>query len=188
MNLNMQKMILIFLCIVLSFLESCLAEQIVIPLRRPPLQPATKEELQQLIQSIDLSGWAKMPPYLWTCTPSYFLVPSYNAKNDIQTAFQQYEKNKKILTKEKATEITQKLGRPVPHVIAGLVASVCHIKIGISNVQKPSNFNCYFIILDARYLAQQAAVIAENNGKEKGLPSDINDAITTLLTNRCQRE
>ncbi len=150
--------------------------------------PATEEQLKELIKSVNLKDWELMPSYLWTCTPSTFNVPMFNAKNDIQKEFDSYKADKKILTEEKATKIATSIGRPVTQQIVGLVADLCRVKIAVTNVKKPYNLNCLFIILEVRSLSNLAALVADNNGKDELLPADTYDAINNLIDTRCRKE
>lgn len=150
--------------------------------------PATPEELQQLITTIDLSGWSTMASYLWTCTPSYFNLPMYNAKNDIQVAFNQVKEKKQILTKASATQLANKIGQPVEFIIPGLMGISCRFNIAVSNVEKPYHLRCFFIMLEARYLAKLSILVSENNEKPTLLPEDTVSAIQNLLDTHCTKE
>lgn len=147
--------------------------------------PATAKELQQIIASVNLKDWASFASYLWTCTPSYFSLPMYNAKNNIQTAFTQFSQNKKILTKKRATEIADKIGQPLEYRIPGLQGISCRVNILVSNIEKPYALKCAFIMLDARSLSRFANVVADNDGKDEFLSKDTLSAIQTLLDNNC---
>lgn len=152
-----------------------------------PVQ-ATEADLQQLIQSVDLSYWAGFASYLWTCTARNYTMPMYNAKNDIQKKFDEFKLKKQTLTKEEASRIAVTLGRPVDLQIIGLKGISCGVNIFVSNVLKPDTpykLSCYFIMLDARYLSQLSRNVAANSGKKEVLPSDTLNAIQKLLNANC---
>ncbi len=157
------------------------------PAKNQPI-PATEEELQNLMASVDLSAWSVIAPYLWTCTPSQFSLPMYDAKNDILDAFNGFKTNKKILTKETATQITKTLGSPVSYQIPGLMAVVCRVNIAVTNVKKPYNLKCLFLIREARYLAQLARAVADNSGKAQPVSDDVLKPIQDLINSKCTKE
>lgn len=150
--------------------------------------PATNEELQDLLKSVDLSGWANFSGYLWTCTPSYYSIPTYDAKNELKAAFDKFKEKKKMLTLKKAKEITEKIGSPVNHKIVGLYGNSCHITISVSNIEKPYTLDCYMLIINARYLSQLAYAVSKNTNTEELLPKDTADAINSLLKQWCQKQ
>lgn len=155
--------------------------------KKPILIPATDAELQQLITAVDLSYWAGFASYLWTCTPRYYTMPMFNAKNAIQNKFAEYKKKKIILTKEHAARIAAALAEPVSYKMTGLKGISCSLNISVSNVEQPYTLQCYFIILDARYLSRLAVQVSENSGKSEVLPVDTLNAIQTLLDNNCTK-
>jgi len=156
-------------------------------IKLPPLIPATDAELQQLITAVDLSYWADFASYLWTCTPRNYTMPMFNAKNEIQNKFNEYKKKKMILTKEHAARLAAALSEPVSYKMPGLKGIDCSINISVFNVEKPYTLQCYFIILDARYLSQLAVKVSENSGKPEVLPADTLKAIQALLDNNCTK-
>lgn len=156
--------------------------------KKPNPVPATQDELRALMESVDLSQWGTMPSYLWTCTPSYIDVPMYSAKTKMQKAFDEFKKENKVLTKEKAAQIAALLGKPATYRIVGLYADFCRLKIAVLNVKKPYGLNCLFIILEVRQLAQLATLVAENTGKAQPLPPETFNAIQNLLDSRCLKE
>lgn len=158
-----------------------------LPASKPTLIPATEEELQALIQSVDLSYWSGFASYLWTCTPRYYTMPMYSAKNDIQAKFNEFKVKKKILTLEQAKQITATLAKPMDYKVPGLKGIDCNLNIIITNVEKPYQLTCYFIMLDARYLSQLAMSVAANSGKPEVLPADILNAIQKLLDANCTK-
>ncbi len=149
--------------------------------------PATEEELQSLIQAVDLSYWSGFASYLWTCTPRYYTMPMYNAKNDIQAAFDEFKKTQGLLTKERAIQIAAILAKPVDYKIPGLKGISCGVNIFVTNAKKPYQLTCYFLMLDARYLSQLAMAVAANSGKPEVLPADTLNAIQNLLKANCTK-
>lgn len=158
------------------------------PTKKPILIPATQEELQQLITSVDLKRWAEFGSYLWTCTPGNYRMPMYNAKNEIQAKFDEYRKKNIILTKDHAFRLASALAEPVSYKAPGLKGIACGLNISVSNVEQPYTLMCYFIILDARYLSKLAAKVAQNSGKEEILPLDTLKAINKLLADNCTKQ
>jgi len=168
-----------FLCwVVLFFLTPfCLGEG-----------QATDAELQQLIQSVDLSHWAGISTYLWTCTPRYFTAPMFDTQNAIRARFNQIKKEKKSLTKAEATEITRTMSEPIGFKIPVLSGIMCRVNLYVANVKKPYSLTCMFIMLDARYLSRLVYAVSENNGKPEVVPDDIINAIQKFLDANCSKQ
>ena len=151
---------------------------------KPKPVAATSEELQQIIETVNFSGWSKLPAYLWTCTPNTFLLPRYDVREEIKAKFDEYKNKKKLLTLADAKEIANKLAAPVPFKIVGLWGSNCHVNMAIS---ADSALDCFMIILDARYLSRLTADIAASNGKES-LPKETHDALIALFAKNCTKK
>ena len=148
---------------------------------------ATQEELQNLIQSVDLSGWSGVAYYLWTCTPRYFKLPMFDAKNKMKSAFDTFQKDKKILTLADATQIAATAARPLDEKMPGLSGIMCRMNIAVSNVKEPYYLHCLFTMLDARYLSRLLTDVANNSGKQELVPQETIDAIQKLLDANCQQ-
>jgi len=209
----MRKLTLLFLSMIFSS-QVCLgetAQEIIIPgysqgakpsppshvvttnlpvetFNKPMSVPATEEELEELIQPVDLSGWLGVANYLWTCTPRYFTLPMYNSKNEIQARFNQFKKKKKILTMENATQIASQVGAPLSVKIPGLSGIMCRMQVFVTNVEKPYTLNCLFIMLDTRYLSRLVYDVSQNNGKPTVVPKETVDAIDQLFATNCVKQ
>lgn len=149
---------------------------------------ATDARLQQLIQSVDLTNWAGISTRLWTCTPRYFTVPMFDAKNAIERQFNQIKKKKKNLTEAQAAAIARTLSEPIGFKIPGLSGIMCRVNLYVANVEKPYSLTCMFIMLDARSLSRLFYTVSENNGKPEVVSEDVINAIQKLLDANCSKQ